>query len=71
MTETNTMNTTATTTTMNLSHLPQIKRMYATLPDRALDMLSLNHPNHVVREACKQLLTDHAPCFLHLGAKLP
>lgn len=56
---TETMNLNPESLTMN--HLPQVKRMHATLPDRVLNDLSENHPEPVVREACKQLLEER--CF--------
>ena len=56
---TETMNMNPESLTMN--HLPQIKRMHATLPDRDLRDLLENHPDPVVRESCDQLLEER--CF--------
>ena len=41
---------------LNETHLLQTQRMHSTLPDPVLRDLSKNHPEPVVREACKRLL---------------
>ena len=55
MTETNTVNILPE---LNETHLLQTQRMHSTLPDPVLRDLSKNHPEPVVREACKRLLED-------------